>query len=542
MVASGNPYASEAGLEILKQGGNAVDAAVATAFALGVTEPMMSGLGAGGGMLVYVAATRQAQYLDFYSEAGSVPDSTLRQLGTSITTRGVGIPGAAAGLLAAQARYGKLSRAAVMAPAIRLAADGYVANSLLQREVAADTAKVGRFAGARRIYLPNDRPVRAGDRIVQPELAATMRAIAAQGPDVFYKGAIGDDIVRVLVEGGTTISRDDFAAYTPRFKRPLCTVYHGRVVLSAPAPQSGMQVLETLNLLAPHDLAALGLPSRSPEAFRVLAGAMRVAVTDRDAYVGDPDRVGVPQAGVSSPAFAAARAPLLDSTVHGRLLPGDAWAADRNAPPPACAAYDPTAASALPRVASLGTPGDGALAETTHLTVVDAEGNAVSLTNTLGLGFGTGTWVDGVFFNSALFNFARNDSGPNAVGAHRVPASTIAPTVVLRDGAVEMVVGSPGSAAIPPAIVETIVYGFDYGLDPLAALRMPRVIPTVGASLGMEDGFAGAVYAAAKQWGYVVGTTPPVNMGFGGVTVIQRVNGRWVGAADPRRDGEVRGY
>ena len=542
MVSSGNPYASEAGLEILKAGGNAVDAAVATAFALGVTEPMMSGLGAGGGMLYYDAASRHAQYIDFYSEAGSVVDTGLRQLGTTATPRGVGIPGAVAGLLAAQAKYGKLTRAAVMAPAIRLAADGYIANSLLQREVAADTAKVGRFAGARRIYLPNGRPVRAGDRIVQPELAATMRAVAEQGPDVFYKGVIGDDIVKVLRDAGSTISRQDFADYTPRFKRPLCTAYHGRTVLSAPAPQSGMQVLEALNLLNARDLPAMGLPSRAPAAFLALTGAMRVAVTDRDAYVGDPDHVGVPQAGVAAGGFAATRAAVVDSVAHGRLAPGNAWAHDADAPNPGCAPLDPMPASPLPRVASLGTPGDGAMAETTHMTVVDDDGDAVSLTNTLGLGFGTGTWVDGVFFNSALFNFARNDSGPNAAGPHRVPASTIAPTIVLNGRAVEMVVGSPGSAAIPPAIVETIVYGLDYGMGPLAALRMPRVIPTTGTQLRMEDGFANEVYAAARRWGYDVVTTPPVDMGFGGVTVIARIGGRWVGAADPRRDGEVRGY
>ena len=542
MVASGNPYASEAGVEILREGGNAVDAAVATAFALGVTEPMMSGLGAGGGLLFWNAATHRAEYVDFYSQAPSVPDSSLRALGTSITTRGVGIPGAVAGLLGAQDRWGRLTRAQVMAPAIRLAADGYVANSLLQREVLAESSKVGHYPGARRIFLPGGRPVRAGDRIVQPELAATMRAVAAEGPDVFYKGRIGDDIVRVLREGGSTISRADFAAYTARYKRPLCTTYHGRVVLSAPAPQSGMEVLEALNLLASRDLPAMGLPSRSPEAFRALVGAMRVAVTDRDAFVGDPDRVGMPEAGVSSPAFAATRGSLVDAPVRGRLQPGDAWADDRQPPPGACAPLEPMPPTALPRVSSLGTPGDGNLAETTHMTIVDADGNAVSLTNTLGLGFGTGTWVDGVFFNSAMFNFARNDSGPNAIGPHRVPASTIAPTVVLRDGAVEMVVGCPGSAAIPPAIIATIVYGLDYGMDPLQALRMPRMIPTVGTPLRMEDGFAMSVYAAAKQMGFEVSTSPLNDMGFGGVTVIERRGGRWVGAADPRRDGEVRGY
>jgi gamma-glutamyltranspeptidase/glutathione hydrolase len=189
-----------------------------------------------------------------------------------------------------------------------------------------------------------------------------------------------------------------------------------------------------------------------------------------------------------------------------------------------------------------GLPGDGQLGETTHLSVVDAEGNAVSLTNTLGLNFGTGTWVNGVFFNSAMFNFARNDSGPNRAGPMHIPATTIAPSILLRDGAVEMVVGSPGSAAIPPAIVSTILYTLDYGMDPLAALRMPRVIPNASGRLQVEDGFAFEVLAAARKRFDDVVTSPPTDMGFGGVTVLLRTRGHWVGAADPRRDGEVRGY
>lgn len=543
VVASGNPYASEAGLEVLQQGGNAVDAAVAVAFALGVTEPMMSGLGAGGGLLFYDAKTKHPEYVDFYSQAGADPDRDLNSVrGNTATPRGVGIPGAVGGLLGAQSKWGKLSRAAVMAPAIRLASGGYVANSLLEREVIADSAKVGRYDGARRIFLPNGRPVRAGDRIVQPELAATLRAIADGGQDVFYKGRIGADIVAELRKAGSTITANDFATFAPRYKRPLCTTYHGRVVLSAPAPQSGMEVLETLNLLESRSLPSLGLPSRAPEAFRVLTNAMRVSVADRDAYVGDPDRVGVPQAGVASKTFANSRATLVDSPINGRLAPGNAWAADQAAPAPGCETMQPTAPSSIAHVSSLGTPGDGKLAETTHISVVDADGNAVSLTNTLGLGFGTGTWVDGVFLNSALFNFARNDSGPNAIGPHHVPASTIAPTVVLKDGAVEMVVGCPGSAAIPPGIVSAIVYGLDYGMDPLQSLRMPRMIPTSGRSLRMEDGFASEVYAKARALGYDVRSSPPTDMGFGGVTVITRIGKRWVGAADPRRDGEVRGY
>jgi gamma-glutamyltranspeptidase / glutathione hydrolase len=542
MVAAGNGYASDAGVAMLLRGGNAVDAAVATAFALGVVEPMMSGLGAGGGAMIWNQATGRADYVDFYSAAGAVIDTGLQALRGSSTPRGVGVPGAVAGLLSMQAKYGRLARAEVLAPAIRLAAEGHTANSLLSRMISADTAKLGRYAGARRIFLANGRPVRAGDPVVQPELAATLRLIAEQGADAFYRGPLTQAFVRTLRDGGSTLTEADFAAYQPRWERPLCGTYRGRVVLSAAAPQSGMQVLEALNLLEPVDLPALGLPSRAPAAFDVLAGALRVAVTDRDAYVGDAHHVAVPQAGVSSKAFAAARRAAMTGSGKERLAPGDPWAADVAAPEPACTPFAPAGAARGPRVAVFGTPEDGQLAETTHLSVVDAEGNAVSLTNTLGVNFGTGTWVDGVFFNSALFNFARNDSGPNAARPSHIPASTISPTLLLRDGRVEMVVGSPGSAAIPPAIVETIVYTLDYGMDPLQALRMPRVIPSSSGRVQVEDGFAAEVLARAHQWFGDIVTSPPVDQGFGGVHVLVRTRGRWVGAADPRRSGEVRGY
>jgi gamma-glutamyltranspeptidase/glutathione hydrolase len=542
MVASGNPYASQAGVDMLMRGGNAVDAAVATAFALGVTEPMMSGLGAGGGAVVWNQKARHADYVDFYSAAGAVVDTGVRGIRGSATTRGVAVPGAVAGLLAMQAKYGKLTRAEVMAPAIRLAAEGHTANSLLAREVAVDTAKIGRYEGARRIFIPQGRPVRIGDHVVQPELAATMRAIAEQGPAAFYAGPFAQAVVATLRAGGSTLAESDFAAYQPRWERPLCGTYRGRVVLTAGAPLSGMQVLEALNLLEPMNLPSVGLPSRDPAAFDMLVGALRVAVADRDAYIGDPKFVAVPQAGVSSKRFAESRRGSLNEAGRTRLAAGNPWAADAEAPSAECVPYAPAGPATGTRTAVQGLPGDGQLGETTHLSVVDAEGNAVSLTNTLGLNFGTGTWVNGVFFNSAMFNFARNDSGPNRAGPMHIPATTIAPSILLRDGAVEMVVGSPGSAAIPPAIVSTILYTLDYGMDPLAALRMPRVIPNASGRLQVEDGFAFEVLAAARKRFDDVVTSPPTDMGFGGVTVLLRTRGHWVGAADPRRDGEVRGY
>lgn len=527
MVASGNAYASDAGVEMLKQGGNAVDAAVAATFAIGVVEPMMSGLGAGGSMMIWRQGPRAADYLDFYNAAGEAGNSAvLANPGTSISARGAAIPGAVAGLLAAHEKYGKLSRAAVMAPAIRLARDGFVVNSLLARELIADSLKILHTAGAKRVFMPNGRFARAGDRVVQPELAASLERISAEGASAFYRGAIAQDLVRELGADGSPLTLADLAQYEPRWKRPLCTTYRGRVVLSAPPPQSGMQVLEALNILET-TLRAPALPSRDTAAFGVLARALKQSVTDRGTYVGDPRLAAVPAAGVSSKVF---------------LTSHDAWAADALPPSAECAPFAPYGPSPVAnRPAAPGSSDDGAQAETTHLSVVDAEGNAVSLTNTNGQGFGSGAWVDGFFLNSAMYNFSREATSPNAGAPFKTPASTIAPTLVLGDGRIQMVVGSPGSLAIPPAIVETIVYTMDYGLDPLQALRMPRIIPNANR-LQIEDGFSNEVLAHARGMGFDVVALPPTDMAFGGVHVITRVGSRWVGAADPRRDGEVRGY
>jgi len=552
MVASAHPLASEAGAEMLRRGGNAVDAAVAAAFAVGVVEPMMSGVGGGGGMLIWLAEEGRAEYIDFYSSAGAAPDTSFRSYrGSSATARGVAVPGAVAGLLEAHERYGRLSRAEVLAPAIRLADQGFPVHSLLARLIAADSAKLTWYAGAQRIFWPGMRPLGVGETLRQPELAATLRAIAERGRAGFYEGDVAREIVRVLNDGGNPTTLDDLASFRARWRRPLCGEYRGRVVLSAPPPQSGMQVLETLHLLSAHDLPALGLPTRSPEAFGILASALRVAMVDRNAYVGDPDHAAVPAAGVASAAFARERTALVgNNPMPARIPPGDPWDEDRLPPSGACAALDPagpavTATEAAARIVP-GTgvdAGDDGLGETTHLSAVDAAGNAVSLTYTQGQYFGTGVWAAGTFLNSGLFNFSSSDSSANALGPRRVPSSTIAPTIVLEDGRVRMVVGSPGSGAIPPAIVETIIYTLDYGLDPLEALRMPRVLPAAGSlRMQLEDGFDAAVAAHARRMGWIPRPLPPTDRTFGGVHVIVREGAHWVGAADPRRNGEVRGH
>jgi gamma-glutamyltranspeptidase / glutathione hydrolase len=564
MVASAHPLASEAGLDALRAGGNAVDAAVAAAFAIGVVEPMMAGIGGGGSMMIWEQRAGRAEYVDFYATSPAAASPAYDR--GAHPARLVAVPGAVAGLLEAHERFGRLPREAVLERAIRLAEDGFPTGSLLARTIADDSAKLARYADAARIFWPGGRPLQPGERLVQPELAATLRRIATEGRDGFHRGVVAEEVLAALRPGGNPMTAADLAGFTPQWRRPVCAPFRRWTVLGAPPPQAGMQVIQALRLLEPRDLRAAGLPSRSPEAMHLLAGALRVAMADRSAVLGDPAHTAVPAAGIVSDAFAAERRPLLDAErAPARVAPGDPTRADRI--DPACASMDPfgpataTAAvatadpppaGAIPGTASPGGlpyllpapwEGEDAGGETTHLAVVDAEGNAVSLTYTQGVYFGSGAWAAGTFLNSAMNLFSANAAGPNAMLPHRSPASATVPSLILEDGRVRMVVGSPGAARIPPAVTQSILYVLEYGLDPLEALRMPRIhVSPANARLQYEQGISPEVIADLRRRGYDPEVMPPTSLFFGGVHVIDRRGRWWVGAADPRRDGEVRGW
>ncbi len=547
MVAAAHPLASEAGVDMLRAGGNAVDAAVAAGFAIGVLEPMMSGLGGGGSMLLWSQDAARADFVDFYATAPAAPDYALREHeGSWADPLGVAVPGMVAGLLAAHERHGTLSRAQVLAPAIRLAEEGFPVGALLARTIADDSAKLSSTPAAR-LFWPEGRPLRAGEWLRQPELAATLRLIADRGADGFYRGSTAAELVRVLNAGGNPMTTDDLAAVSARWKRPVCGVYRGHVVLSAPPPQSGIQIVETLNLLEPYDLAGLGAPTTSLPAFTLLSAALRASTADRNTYVGDPEAGRVPITALASEPFAAARGVAPGQRPEDRVAPADADALPAVALEEGCRALDAFGTEHTAGAVASGAgpdPEETAGGETTHLSVVDEDGNAVSLTVTQGSYFGSGAYAAGTFLNSAMFLFSDDPDHPNALGPNRVPRSTTTPTMLLRNGRVEMVVGSPGGGRIPPAVVQSILYTLDYGLDPLAALSMPRMNPYfTSPTIQFEQGVDADVLAGAARLGYELQAYPPLSLYFGGVHLIQRrVDGGWLGAADPRRDGEVRGY
>lgn len=552
MVTSAHPLASDAGLDMLRRGGNAVDAAVAAAFAIGVAEPMMSGIGGSGSMLIWDEDSERAEYLDFYGSAPlglDPPNADVR----GDPSRLVAVPGAVRGLLDAHDRFGRLSRQDVLAPAIGLASDGFPVSPLLARTIVDDSAKLTRPGRAQELFWPEMRPLAAGERLVQPELAATLRRISERGAPGFHEGVVAEEIVAVLRDGGNPITLDDLAGYEPTWRRPVCGMYRGHVVLSSPPPQGGIQVVETLNLLDRTRLREQGWPTASGEAFHTLASALRTGMADRQAFLGDPDSSAVPAAGLTAPGYADART--LPSGVPERIERGDPWSFDAAPVTGACAAFEPAGPATGRRSVGHGSTAahlpelhqndeDGTQGgETTHLSVVDREGNAASLTVTQGAYFGSGMWAAGTFLNNAMAIFSSDLEGPNALRPGARPTSTTTPTILLQDDDVRMVVGSPGGGRIPPAVVQAIVYAVEYGLDPLEALRMPRMQPQFSTPrIELEQGYSGAVLGEAHAMGYSVTVHPPLSLYFGGVHMIERRGDHWVGAADPRRDGQVRGH
>jgi gamma-glutamyltranspeptidase/glutathione hydrolase len=550
VVVAAPPAAAAAGLEVLRAGGNAVDAAVATAFAVGVAEPMMSGIGGGGSMTVWLQEDQAAWSIDFYPAAGADPDSALDFVAPAdrgaMAERWVGIPGTVAGLLDAQERLGRLPRERVLDPAVRLARAGVRVHPMLGRVIRDERAKLMRNPVSAALFYPDGQPLATGAILQQPVLAATLERVRDAGRDGFYEGPVAEEIVRVLSAGGNPLTLEDFAAFQPRWERPVCSAYRAYTVLGAAPPLSGVQVLQTLRLFEQHELDVSAPPITSPAALRALVFALRLARADRDHWLGDPRDGTVPATAMVSPGYAIRRgADTVAIRGADATDPGNPWIGDVQpsarcravgAFPPATAR--PAGATAAPKP-ELDIPGDG---ETTHLSVVDADGNAVALTFTIGGYFGYGVYAVGAFFNDAMENFGT--AGANARRSFRTPTSTTAPTILLDGDRVRLVVGSPGGPRITPAIVQTILYALDYGYDLWDAVAMPRLyVSATDPEISFEPGFPLETLVSLHDRGFVLLPREATDYYFGGVhAILVRPDGTLVGAADPRRDGAAAGY
>ncbi|MFN8715549.1 MAG: gamma-glutamyltransferase family protein [Gemmatimonadaceae bacterium] len=549
MVAASHPDAAAAGAAMLVQGGNAVDAFVATAFALAVTDISQTGLGGGGAMTFYEARTRRVEHVSFYPRTGADP-----AWGTADTSRGsrpgraAATPGMVAGLLDAHGRWGRLTRAQVMAPAIGLAREGFIVSPLLARTIASSRAKLEADSLAAARLLPAGQPLRPGDRLVQPELAATLDRIRDGGHDAFYRGPVAERLAAKVRSLGGLISTADLQAYPVANLRPLCTTWRGYTVLGAPPPMGGASVLEMLQLADLTGVAAAGGFTDRPDAVVKLADILRLAGADANRWRGDPLSMPVPARGASHPGFAQVRARLVGAPLVDSATAGDAWAFDTASAPGACGRYAPyppvaTKGAAAPGDAAAGAPHgerdvEGGHSFTSHLAVVDGAGNAVSATTTVGVLFGSGVYTDGFFLNSSASNFDARTRGTN-----RYANSTMSPTIILDGDAVRLVIGAAGSQYIQPAIAQVTLRTLAFGEDPFTAIAGPRIYASATQrDVEVEPGFAPAVYAALVQRGYRP-VSRVADISFGGVhAVFVRRNGTRIGVADPRRDGVAAGH
>jgi gamma-glutamyltranspeptidase / glutathione hydrolase len=535
MVAASQPDAAAAGVEILDLGGNAMDAAVATAFALSVTDVSQTGLGGGGALTYYDARARRAEHLSFYPRAGGAPEwegvdtVTPRPAGRAAAT-----PGMVAGLLEAHGRFGRLTRAQVMAPAIRLAREGFIVTPLLSRTIRSAQQRIVGDSLVRARFLPSGEPLRPGERLMQPELAATLERIATDGARAFYTGPVAERLSAKVRAAGGLITVHDLERYPVASMRPLCTPWREYTVLGAPPPMGGAPTLALLNLADVTGLADAGGFTDRPGAVTTFADIHRLATADGYAWRGDPSVLGVPARGVASRRYAEVRARAIGTAAADTVTAGDPWTFDAATPAGACASDPYPAAERTP---AAPPPRSDAESEgeslTSHLSVVDAEGNAVSATTTVGVLFGSGIFTDGFFLNSSANNFDALTRGRD-----RYTNSTMAPTLVLEGDRVRLVVGAAGSQYIQPATVQVMLRILAFGEDAGWAVAAPRIqTHPQRTEVEVEPGFTSAVYAALSARGYQP-LSRVADISFGAVHAVHvRRDGRRIGAADPRRDG-----
>ena len=529
LVVTAHPAATRAGLAILEQGGNAVDAAVGAAFALAVCEPYSSGLGGGGFLVTFAAATGRVRAMDARETAplsarrdmylvDGRADPRLSRFGPLA----VGVPGLVRGLRELHQQEGNLAWSEVLAPARRLAAEGIVVSPMLRDRIILAEPRFNQ--AAREIFMPGGRVPRVGDILVQADLARTLEEIATGGADAFYAGRVAGSIAATASSAGRGVSRQDLAAYRPRWREPITGNYRGLTVVSMPPPSSGgVHLVQMLNILDGFDLSACGFGSAC--ACHLLAEAMKFAYADRSLYLGDSDFVPVPVRRLTSRSYA--------DSLRGLISPDRAYPEDliEGAPVQPFESH-----------------------ETTHLSVIDGRGNAVAATLTINLTFGSGLVAPGtgIVLNDEMDDFAAAPGQPNAfglVGAEansiapgKRPLSSMTPTIVLQDGRVRMVTGAPGGAKIITTTLQTIVNVVDFGMNALQAVAAPRIHHQWYPPLLYYEhfGLSPDTLAKLQGQGYVLEERSP--MCNAQVIVVDPETGVRSGASDPRGMGTAAGF
>jgi gamma-glutamyltranspeptidase/glutathione hydrolase len=574
MVVSAHPLASEAGISMLRKGGNAVDAAVATAFAISVVEPFAAGIGGGGFLLMHSEKTGEIKALDFRERAPlkatrNMYLDTQGKVRPNASTNGylaVATPGVVAGLYEVHRRYGKLSWQEVVKPAITLAKDGFI----LSHEVS--WRSVQSYANrkqavldnpvAKEIFTENGEFYQPGDQLIQRDLADSLKRIA-KNPQSFYTGSIAQTIASDMEKNGGLITLADLKAYKPIWRNPLCGNFREAKICSMPPPSSGgVHLLQILNIIGDTDFKSLGW--HHPDALHLIAEAMKIAYADRSQYIGDSDFVEVPVQQLISPAYAKKRRQEINMEVakpSSEIKPVDKETLNQ------LTKLSPNS----PRFTSFITNGESLRtrllnhlsvtkyltqhesSETSHLTVVDEQRNAVSLTFSINLGFGSGVIIPktGILLNNHMDDFTSapgmadsygvigNDI--NAITPRKTPRSSMTPTIITENGRLRMAVGTPGGTAIITQIVQIVLNVLEYKMDIGAAISASRIhhrwLPD---ELRVESwGFDAPTLQELRRRGHNIKETTP--WGDANAIVVTE-DGSLEGAADPRGEGSPRGF
>ena len=535
MAVSAHPLASEAGLSVLQQGGNAVDAAAAAALAISVVEPFSAGIGGGGFLLLRRAETGTVQALDFRERAPkrATRDMYLDKQG-KVRPRAsldghlaAGIPGTVAGLYTVHREYGKLPWAAVVAPAIALAENGFPVSSRFTKAVDRRWDAIEQNQAARQVFTRGGTLYQPGELLVQRDLGRTLRKIA-QNPQTFYTGDIARAIASDMAKNGGIITLEDLKNYTPIWRNPVCGNFRAYQICAMSPPSSGgVHLLQILNILADTDLKKLG--PKSPDTLHLLAESMRIAYADRAEYLGDPDFVSVPVKALTSKNYAKLRRSQIQMS--------------KAKPSIEVKAVD---AKTLNRFA-YESP------ETTHLTVVDKERNVVSLTFTVNGGFGAGAVAagTGILLNNEMDDFAAAPGVPNLFGLvggeansiapGKTPLSSMTPVIVTENGKFRLAAGAPGGSTIITTVLQIVLNVLVYDMNVGEAVSAPRVhnqwLPD--RLMVEKGGFDAATLSELRRRGHVIRESE----GWGNANAIVLTSDGWLeGAADRRGEGEARGF
>ncbi len=540
IVASVHELASRAGVEMMQAGGNSVDAAVATGFALAVVHPQAGNLG-GGGFLLLRKANGEVRFIDFREKASAAATQNMYldaqgnviENASLIGYRAIGVPGSVAGLVFTEKKYGKLQLEKVMAPAIRLAREGFP----LAWEDADDLKDegLGKFPASKRIFQRDGKYYEAGEILKQPELARTLERIA-KNPDDFYHGAMARELAAAIAKGGGLITADDLAQYEVKEREPIRGTYRGYDIYSAPPPSSGgIALVEILNILEGFDLAKLG--NRSAQTIHLTAEAFRRAFYDRADFLGDPDFAKVPVAQLIDKRYAAAWRESIDLS-HASVSKD---------------LKRPSVFNELERVAGLQPIAVREPQNTTHYSVVDPDGNAVAVTTTLNDSLGSRVTAEGLGFllNDEMDDFASKQGVPNAygliqgpanaIGPGKRPLSAMTPAIVVKDGKLFLVLGAEGGPTIITNVANILMSVVDFGIDIQEAVNAPRFHQQwLPDAIDVEDRLSPDTMNLMRSKGHKLKVSH--FWGDAECILIDPKTGERLGASDGRNNGKAVGY